>query len=249
MTRTNGPGGNGGKGKGKKPDLKLVKPTSDAEPQPVDAQAPVEEADAVILEPGQAEPPEGEWEPMALEEQAQRVRDEMVPAAAGFKALEGPTREWHRRVLYAYLRLLTVPQNVACLVVGRADRTVREWEEHESYPQAQAEARDMYGPEVEAMAMATLAHSLRKGLGVGRGKADDGRLALEVLARVRREFSPVAPRPSGGKEGDAGAEGDLEPTGAVRDRLLGRLAGISGRLLTGGDAGPAGDNGGRPTSP
>jgi len=210
------------------------------EPVPTNTEGPVEEAEAVIEE--------GDWEEVALEQEAEKVREEMAPPLFLLKGLEGPTREWEKRVMYAYFRLLKVPHEVASHAVGRKRQTTRLWTQEESYLLAQEHARRLYMPEVEGLAMATLTHSLRKGLSVGRGKADDGRLALDVLGRIRPEFEPVAVRPPTKKEAD-GTEGSMEPVGAARDRILGRLAGISGRLLTGGTVGPASDNGGRPAGP
>ena len=92
-------------------------------------------------------------------------------------------RHWEKRVLYAYLRMLGATQKDAGSAVGRAKRTVQEWEEDRvTFAQARDAARQRWLVELGDAARVTLLATIRGGHGV---------LALQVLERLDPALAPA----------------------------------------------------------
>ena len=95
-------------------------------------------------------------------------------------------RQWEKWVLYAYLRMMGMTQKAAGSAVGRAKRTVAEWEEAKMlFAQAREEARKRWLTEVGDAARTTLLKALQ---------GEDGDLALKVLERIDPDLSPPTQR-------------------------------------------------------
>jgi hypothetical protein len=95
-------------------------------------------------------------------------------------------RQWEKWVLYAYLRMQGLTQKAAGSAVGRAKRTVAEWEEDKAlYAQAREEARQRWLSDVSDAARTTLLKALQ---------GDAGDLALKVLERIDPDLAPAAQR-------------------------------------------------------
>jgi hypothetical protein len=96
-------------------------------------------------------------------------------------------KQWEKWVLYAYLRMMGATQKDAGSAVGRAKRTVQDWEQAtEWYAQARDEARQRWLVELTDAARLTLLTTIRKGHGV---------LALQVLERLDEAFAPAKHTP------------------------------------------------------
>jgi hypothetical protein len=116
-------------------------------------------------------------------------------------------RQWEKWVLYAYLRMMGMTQKAAGSAVGRAKRTVAEWEEDKvRYGQAREEARQRWLREVSDTARTTLLKALH---------GDAGDLALKVLERLDTDLAPAAQRHKVQHEAGDGLSGLLKLMGGA----------------------------------
>ncbi len=105
-----------------------------------------------------------------------------------------PTRYWEKRVLYAYLRMMGQTQTDAGYAVGRALRTVQEWEQDRAtYTQAREEARQRWLLDIQDASRVTLLKAIRDG---------NGYLAMQVLERTDDDLAPAKQRHDVHLEGD-----------------------------------------------
>src|SRR5262245_48118038 len=95
-------------------------------------------------------------------------------------------RYWEKVVMVAYLRMLGSTQKDAGTAVGRAKRTVAEWEaDKTTFAQAREEARRRWLGEVSDAARSGLLRALQ---------GDAGDLALKVLERLDPDLAPATQR-------------------------------------------------------
>src|SRR5262245_687302 len=108
----------------------------------------------------------------------------MKPAA--FSDTHPPARHWEKRVLVAYLRMMGLTQHAAGKAVGRAARTVRDWEaDTVTWAQARGAAEARWLGELTDAARQTLLAAIRGGA---------GDLALRVLERTVQDLARATQR-------------------------------------------------------
>lgn len=99
-----------------------------------------------------------------------------TPISASSGAASDHPRQWEKWVLVAYLRMMGMTQKAAGSAVGRAKRTVAEWEEDKTlYAQAREEARRRWLREISDHARQALHKALQ---------GDNGYLVLKILERL-----------------------------------------------------------------
>jgi len=111
--------------------------------------------------------------------------DHVAPQPSAYAPAAERPSNWPKRVSAAYLRLIGATQVVAAEAEGVSDRTIRSWESHPSWPEAQAEARSLWLDKVSDAARATLHRSI---------KAGDAQSARWLLERVAEELGPPIAR-------------------------------------------------------
>ena len=108
----------------------------------------------------------------------------MTPTAFAYPDASQPRpKYWEKLILYSYLRMMGSTQKDAGRAVGRALRTVQEWEENKvTFAAARETARERWLTEVTDAARQALLTTLRQG---------HGELGLKVLERLDRAFAPA----------------------------------------------------------
>lgn len=133
---------------------------------------------------------------------------------AGNKEPKRPPN-WDRRVAAAYLLAIGLNQEQAAESVGSKPRTLYDWRQHESWPDAQAEARRLWLVDVDELAMAAIKASLdKKSIGT----------ALWIAERRIPELAP----PKSRVEHSGAVESVHVAPDVARQRLLDKLAGGAG---------------------
>ena len=92
---------------------------------------------------------------------------------------------WEKRVSAAYLRIIGLNQKQAAKSVGVTRRTIQNWEAHETWPQAKAEARDRWCAEIHCRARGAILKALEQ---------SDATSARWVLERMDPDFAPPRQR-------------------------------------------------------
>ena len=111
----------------------------------------------------------------------------MAPTASAYPDASPPRpKYWEKLILYSYLWLMGATQKDAGRAVGRAVRTVQEWEEDKgTLTAAQEAARQRWLGELTNAARQTLLATIRGG---------SGELALKVLERTDRDLATPTQR-------------------------------------------------------
>lgn len=107
----------------------------------------------------------------------------MANDLTGKDETESRPTQWDKRVAAAYLRVLGATQIDAASGVGVCEKTIHNWEHHESWPEAREEARCRWLVDVVDAARMRLLKALKD--------LTDGALALKVLERMDPELAPA----------------------------------------------------------
>lgn len=109
-----------------------------------------------------------------------------------------PASKWDARVYAAYRRMLGDTQAEVSEEVSVTPRTIRTWENHETWPTACQQARDQWMRDIEREARSALYLQLKK--------ARDPVRAMQVLERIDPTFAPPKKQLEHSGEIDTGGE-------------------------------------------
>lgn len=127
-----------------------------------------------------------------------------------------PHRHWDKMVSAAYLRMLNATQEEAAEAVGRAERTIRSWEDDPRWSKAKEEAKDRW--------LSNLGNKCRARLLTVVEDTDDPDKLVGILERIDERLRPAEKK----FKVDSNVSVD---TGDARERLASQLASAS----TGGE--------------